>query len=444
MLTERNGIPAGLKMPAGRVWLSLVLWVAISILAAAVPPGGAREGAAAADLTLEEARSLALAGNFDLKIARLSLERGELALSELAARKADLERGRQDLAGYRSDLEAEEQELRDEIAMLEDLEERTSEEDERLERARMELSRVQAALRGVETALESLDRLIEQAEEQEKASRERLADGREAIKLQEALVLFAVDSLYTSILILEEQSSLQHEAAGQLEMLLANDREKEKAGYSSPLQVEEAASKVRQARAAIDTLAAQRAAAAGELLLACGLTPGSRLTVRSFSPPGPQSASLELSLEQALSSGWLVQSRRQELARREADLQRARDLAGEDSIAYRLALLDCREAELKVRQAEEQTRAAVYRTFSALGEKERQVNRAIAGLELGLRLKQAIQAQLDAGYITAAEAAAGPLALRQKEAELRVARYQLYLAGRELDLARQGYIVPGR
>lgn len=421
-------------------WCAALVISALLSMSLGIIPGITAGEGASMELTVEQAKELAYENNTDLQLARLALEQGELALEALDQSITELERQRDDLASLKEALEEERERLQREIEELENSEDPDQDE---LERLRRQKQAVEFSITMADQALEGAGRALDELNEQYRQAEAAYREGENMLEMQEEMLGFKVESLFAGALIVLEQQPLQQSALVQLAQLVAAEREKQKAGYSTPLQVEEAASKMREMEAVGDGLDRKLVALLDELCLTCGLTPGAALTLVPFTPVEPRPVDLDQATAEALSGGWMVQARREALAEAEAERERIREQYGEDSLRYRSADLAVRRAALQLRQAEGETRAAVRRTYFALIEKERQIGRCEADLNLGRLQKSALEAGYRAGHSSAAEAAAGPLALQRKEADLVAARYYYHIAYLEFDLARRGYYTTG-
>jgi uncharacterized protein YukE len=414
-------------------WFAALCAALCLALLPGIVPGFTAGDETVMELTVEEARELARSHNIELQLSYLALEQAALALEALERSIEELERQRGELALLKESLEEERERLQQEIEGAADPEEQ--------DRLRRELRRVELFLAAVDRTLEESERALEELNEQYGRAEAAYAEGEAAITLQEEALDFKVEYLFAGALIVLGQQPLQQVALEQLALVATAEQEKEKAGYSTPLQVEEAASRLREMEAAGDELAQKLVAVLDELCLTCGLTPGRPLTLVAFTPVEPRPVNLEHAVSEALASGWLAGQRRERLAGLEAERDRIGEQYGVDSRRYRAADLAVRQAGLELQQAEGETRAAVRRTYYALVAKENQIRRAEADLALGHRQSKAIAAGYQAGHASAAEAAAGPLARQKKEADLVAARYDYHLAWLEFDLARRGFIL---
>ncbi|MEW5785552.1 MAG: TolC family protein [Bacillota bacterium] len=398
-------------------------------------PGAAEDGPAR-ELTVEEAKELAYNHNVELRLSRVALEQAELSLEILDQSIDEMENRRRELLETKDELEERREQIQAEIDELEELEDPPEDELAALYR---ELGQVEMAILVVDQAIEAVDQSILELENRYNQAEQALLEGESLIRLQEEMLAFMVESLFAGNLIVLERQPLQQKALQQANQAWSAELEKEKAGYSTPLLVEEAAAKRRGLEALGGELELKLIDLLDQLCLACGLTPGTALTLIPFTPIAPQAADLDEALAEALNSGWLVQQRRERLADLQEERDRVKEQYGEDSLRYEAADLAVEQAELQLRQEEGETAAAVRRTYFAMLEKERAIIRAEADLALGRRQKQALEAQLETGYGTPVEAALAPLALAEKEAALLEARYLYHLAYREFDLARRGF-----
>lgn len=416
---------------------ALLAALLFSLVLGAVPIILANSGEGVMELTVEQARDLAYANNLELQGSYLALEQAELVLQALADSMNDLEERLSGLHKYKEGLAARQAEIQEEIDKLE------SEGDPEglLPGLYRELLQVQAAIQVADIAIAGLNMAILELDSQYRAAAQEVAEGRELVALQKEMLAFQVEALFAGCLIVLEQQPLHQSALAQQEMVVAAEQNKQKEGYSTPLEVEMAALGKRELEAAGDQLKTKYIELIDYLCVTCGLTPGISLYLVPFSPIQPLPLGLNDALEQALSSGWLIQQRRQRVRDLEAERDRVAETFGADSIRYRMADLAVQGARLQLLQADGETRAAVRRTYYTAIEKEGGIARAEADLMLGRMQKQALEAQYKVGYGTPAEAAQAPLALWKKEAGLFAARYLYHIAYREFELARRGYFI---
>lgn len=413
--------------------LAVMLVITLLLMLGVNYPLTAREGGRdTVSLTLEEVKEQAVSQNIDLELLRLSLAKGELSLELLEQSRQGLQAERDKLLSFMQQLQP------GALGRPADGGEAGSELTGEQPPAAADQEELISIL---QVSLEQMNLSLQQLESQEQQTRQGLEEGENMLQLQEEMVLFKAESLFVAGLILKRQLQLQEKVTGQLHSLQEAEQLKEGAGYSSPLQVEEAGAKLREAEAAAGTLEHTLAETVDELLICCGLTPGTAVTLKPFTPQSPVQVSMEKAISTALSSGWLVQGKRVRLDRRREELGDIESMYGKDSPQYRLAEIDLRQASLELQQSQQQTRAAVRRTCLSLNEQEQLIRKAEQDLKLGSLRQETLSAQHRCGYITVAEASAGSLARQQAETELFSARYRYHLAYREFELARQGYIM---
>ncbi len=416
---------------------ALVVAMLMSLGLGAVPVIMANAQDASMNLTVEQARQLAYANNLELQLSYLTLEQAELSLQILLDSINELENRRNELLAYTAALEAQQTEIQAEIDYLISI----GDPEEQLAQLYQDLLQVEMAIQIAETALEGMNLAVIELENQYSQAELALQEGRELVELQEVMLGFQVEALFAGCLIILEQQPLQQAALKQLGMLVTAEENKLKEGYSTALEVETAASQQRELEAAGDQLQCKYVELIDQLSLTCGLTPGTPLALVPFTPTQPQQMDLDASIYRALADGWLVQLRHRRYSELEAEREQIGETYGYDSTRYQIANLAAQSSLLQLQQAEGETRAAVRRTYYAMIEKEGGMNRAEADLTLGRLQKQALEAQFAAGYSTPAEAAQGPLALWNKEADLFSARYLYHIAFREFDLACRGYFI---
>ena len=315
---------------------------------------------------------------------------------------------------------------------------------------RAELFQVEATLETYRFFLNNFDFFAEQIRTQIITADEALQNAEATMASQEELLLYAVEAMFAGVAIMEKQFPLVQEGISLLSQLVKAEKDKEEEGYSSALQIIDLEVQLREIERGEDALNSGYIELMDQLCLLLGLKPGANIELVLFEPKPPKEVSLEESLEKVLAEGYLLRQRRDTLEEREEELRDLRELMEEededdfeDSLMYQIAVLRVDIAENELKDAEDKAYAEVRRTYYALKDAEREIERSRAALEESLIQEKALLQSLEGGYVTAAQSAAGPLGTYRSEAELYTARFQYHLKLREFELAEEGHDMSG-
>lgn len=458
----------------------LFLFVLFIISLTGIAPGRATESDSLREITLEEARAMALENNNELQIARTSMEEARLVLDNLNENIKELEGQEEEVTDYlenqkllRDELLEETEELaRQEEELLEELEVLYNELEEadnfedfqeimldiqslqqelieiqtELAPLRAELVQVESSIQAAQLTYDNFDLILEELQRQLDDAQQTLDSAEETLLIQEELLLFGVEALFAVNIIMQEQFPLQAEGADYINKLIKKEIIKEESGYSTELEIMELESQLRDIDRAGDALERQYNEILDQLCLLIGLRPGTDFIAVPFLPQSVEIVELKESIDTALSEGELIELRRDSLAEQQQILAELEEELGdeegfEDSFVYQQALINVELAEQQLKQAEDQTCTEVRRTYYALKEAENELYRSYDALQEAKIQEEALVAAYESGYSTALESAAGPLGILRQEAEMLTAEYQYHIALAEFKLVVSGYII---
>ncbi len=315
---------------------------------------------------------------------------------------------------------------------------------------RTELLQTDVTIETLQFIFDNLDFFVQQLKNGVIAADAALQNSEKAVAAGEAMLLYGVEAIFAGVAIIEKQLPLVEEGYYLLSHLLNNEKEKEKEGYSSMLQIIDLEAQLRDIDRAGDALHNFLIDLIDQLCLLIGIRPGVDIDLILFEPRPVKEVKLNDALKKVISDGYDVSQSRENLYNREDELLALEGLmeaSGNDdyknSITYQIALLRVEQASDELKESEDKAYAEVRKAYRALQEAEREIIRCRSALKESDLQEKALLQSFEGGYVTAAQASAGPLGTYKAEAELYTARFQYHLKLREFELAVEGYPVSG-
>ncbi len=246
-------------------------------------------------------------------------------------------------------------------------------------------------------------------------------------------VELGVLEMFTGIIILDEQLSIQEETLKRMEEMFRLELEKYYAGDVSKLEVEEMRSQLRELRAAIEKIKNSREQAQEGLAGFIGRSPEITMQTVSYEPQQPESVNFSKLLSKELDSNYAVRRAELEIKNARDDRDLARELHGAGSPQYKIAEEELTMSRLELEEQRMNARSEFLSRYHDTLEAEKELANREDDLELAEKVYETSRVSYNQGLITNLEFAMARIELMEAEIEVEQARFEYHTALARLD-----------
>ncbi len=419
-----------------------LIWILPLLLVMAVwlgqPVLGSPEGPER--ITLSEAQHEAREENRQIEMALRSLRMANASVDLLEEELEDLREQRDEMEeiDLRVDLEIPLDELFEGLRLDELLDELNIDEEVDLEDEVITIP-IDIESEELEELLdtEELDEGIKELENEKEKAERGVSTARlgyyEAIEEVELGVL----EMFTGIVILDKQMTIQEETLKRMEEMLRLELEKYYAGEVTELEVEEMRSQIRELETAVDMMKNSREQAVERLVDLIGRSPGADLRAATYQPDQPETVDFNNLLSKEMDTNYALRRAELEVKNAKDDKDLARELHGTDSPQYEMAEEELALARLERENERMEARHALLSDYHAVQEAEAELSNREDDLEMAEKEYDTAKVSYDQGYITNTEFAMARLELMEAEMDLEEARFEYHTALTQLKAIRE-------
>lgn len=249
-------------------------------------------------------------------------------------------------------------------------------------------------------------------------------------------VELGVLEMFTGILILDKQLSIQEETLQRMEEMFRLELEKYYAGDVSELEVEEMRSQVRELRAAIEKIKNSREQAQEGLAGFIGRSPEITLQTTSYEPQQPESVNFSKLLSKELNTNHAIRRAELEIKNALDDRDLARELHGTGSPQFKIAEEELIMVRLELEEQRMNARSELLSSYHDTLEAEQELANREDDLELAEKIYETSRVSYNQGLITSIEFAMARIELMEAKIEVEQARFEYHTAHASLDAVR--------
>ncbi|ACB85516.1 TolC family protein [Natranaerobius thermophilus] len=326
-----------------------------------------------------------------------------------------------------------------EEAIQDAIEEMVSDMEEMLEDMASEIFQemMDEELEDMEKAKKELEQALEEAEQGEELAEMEWEANKEVMK-------FGAESTYIGLLSLEEQIAAIEESISTFERLLEEERQQLELGESLPVQVEMVELEKNEMENALKSLKENKREMEKEFLDTLGYSTDKELKLAEVNfdlESFQQELDLETFTQRALEEGEEIKIAEKQLEYAEDNLDWARQQDDISESDYREREVALREAELDLEEAERTLEKSIFEAYNGFNESLRDYKNADQRLKLQKELLRGEELSQDLGMATSKQVLDTMVEVEEARRNLNQQEYQNYLAKRELQLLKQGYLV---
>ena len=241
-------------------------------------------------------------------------------------------------------------------------------------------------------------------------------------------VELGVLEIFTGIVILDKQLSLQDDTLQRMEEMFRLELEKYYAGEVTDFEVEEMRFQIRELEAAIAMMENSRAQAVARLADFIGRSPGTDLQAAPYQPDQPEPVDFRSLLSKELETNYAVRRAELEVKNAMDDKNLARELHGTGSPHYEIAGEELALARLERENERMEARQDLLSNYHAVQEAEMELSNREDDLALAEKEYETAKVSYNQGNITNTEFALARLELMEAEMNLEEARFEYHAA----------------
>ncbi|MGM0652564.1 MAG: TolC family protein, partial [Bacillota bacterium] len=273
----------------------------------------------------------------------------------------------------------------------------------------------------MDDAIKELETEKDKAERKVKMARLGYDEAIEEVK-------FGVLELFTGIIIMDKQLSIQEETLQRMEERFRLELHKYYAGNASELEIEEMRSQLRELEIGIEMMKNSREQTVERFADFIGRTPDSDLQTVPYKPQQPESINFAILLSEELNTNYAVKRAELEIENARDDRDLAGELHGTDSPQYIIAEEELEVARLELEDQRMNARSELLSDYHEVLEAEQELSNRQDDVELAEKEHEVARVSYNQGLINNIEFALSRLELMEAEMEFEQARFKYHTA----------------